>query len=303
MLRSAVAILTYRRLGTLNTMMSGLQNHCGVYRSAIFEDCGQRDGTADFLQAGRRSVYRPELMAYEYEVDDLSTQEPNYRNTQVFMGERNLGVAANSNRALRWFMEETNADHLCLCNDDLHVDGDFVKFYAKGHEDLGTELFCFSDFTHHESYKWTTYRVRGYGVKFLGRMTGIMMSMRRSLVDKIGYYDAAFGKFGEEHCDFNIRARFSGGVKLENSDMACLDLEHPFLRHQECATSVVGQDRELANVEASAVMNQTSENYRWRHNYRPFRLALPRQAGGYSGGGISVENLLASGYRLVTALA
>lgn len=629
MQRSAIAILTYRRQNVLATMLSGLQQHCGHYRTAVFEDCGQRDGTADLLQAGRTPKPRRDLMAVEFEAKDINHPQLNYRNLEVFMGTRNLGVAANSNRAIRWFMEETKADHLCLCNDDLHVDGDFVKLYARGHADLGTELFCFGDFTHHPSYKWTTYRVRGYGVKFMGRMTGIMMSMTRSLVDKIGYFDAAFGQFGQEHplapetqiwmgdysfkrideiklgdvvigwsrsaeggvqddtlcrsrvigirgfetdvvdavfesgrvvrcspkhnwllhpqngvhengryagyaplevnrtyvrvldvsaqplvtaayehgyvhglidgggswdtriqhtsstavmerlhailtkfkisytllpkyrvqtasgtawleapsepdaklhfwtqmpdltpnyqdsddfwqgwlggvydasgsgrcicqnpgrqpqttarlkaalerfgfkcreqaadacihggrlemarfaaltrptvtaqldeailvdrfqqedrvvalwsagrskvyciqtttgnfvadgyashnCDFNIRARMAGGVRLESQDMNCLDLEHTLLRHQECPTSVTGPDRLRADREADEIMRQASESYRWRHTYRPFLLAKPRKAGGYNGGGIDVDNLLTAGYRLITDLS
>ena len=61
-------------------------------------------------------------------------------------------------------MTETKAERLCLCNDDLFVDGDFVEFYAKAHSDLGVGLFCFCDFTG-ETYRWMTYPWRGYKVK------------------------------------------------------------------------------------------------------------------------------------------
>lgn len=284
--------------------MEGLQKHCSVYKTAIFEDCGQRDNTADILQAGRESTYRRDLAAFQYmPKDGPAGFEARFPNVEVYMGETNLGVTGNSNRALRWFMEETDADHLCLCNDDILVHGDFVKFYAQGHQDLGVGLWCFCDFTHHESYRWTSYRVRGYDVKFLPRFTGIMMSITRDLVEKVGYFDAAFGKFGEEHCDYTIRCRFAGGIRLENQDMNCLDLEHKLLAHQDCATSVTGQERRQADMESYQVMQQASQDYRWRHYYRPYRLWLPKMAGGYSGGGIPVSNLLDMGYRLVTDIA
>lgn len=177
--------------------MFGLHEYCSFYRTAIFEDCGQRDNTADMLQRGRLLKPRPDLMAVEYEVPE-TVGDVTFPNTRVFMGSRNLGVTGNSNRALKWFMDETDADHLCLCNDDLYVDGDFVKFYGQAHKDLNVGLFCFCDFTG-ETYRWTTYPWRGYRVKLMPRFTGIMMSITRDLLKKVGYFDAAFGQFGEEH--------------------------------------------------------------------------------------------------------
>lgn len=309
-MKSAVAILTYRRVSAVQAMMAGLEEHCPHYASAIFEDCGQRDSTAALLQHNRRPVLRPELMAFEYEAEDYDGSNPVcFPNTRIFMGQKNLGVAGNSNRALKWFMDG-GWDHLCLCNDDLLVTGDFVKFYAQAHEDLDVGMFCFCDFTaaspaisgNPESYKWTTYPYRGYQVKFLPRFTGIMMSVTRALVEKIGYFDAMFGKFGEEHCDYTIRARMAGGIQLNGQQMNCLDVEHSFLKHQDVETSMKGMAREQANHEAAFVMAQASASYRWRPPHRPFRLLLPRLAGGYRGGGIPTQQLLNCGYQLVTDL-
>jgi len=301
-MKSAVAVLTYRRFPALQAMMTGLVQHCSFYRTAIFEDCGQRDNTPDVLQAGRTPKARPELMATEYVTpEEACISQVSWANAQVFMGERNLGVTGNSNRAIKWFMDETDADHLCLCNDDLFVDGDFVKAYAKAHSDLGVGLFCFCDFTG-ETYRWTTYPWRGYQIKLLPRFTGIMMSVTRSILEKVGYFDAAFGKFGEEHCDFTIRCRLAGGIKLEGQDMNCLDFEHKLLRHQDVETSVQGTARKRADEEASAVMRQCSESYKYRHYYRPYLLMLPKYTNAYSGSGLSVNNLLDCGYKLVTDL-
>jgi GT2 family glycosyltransferase len=309
-MKSAVALLTYRRLHVLQTMLQGLEQHCPQYQTAIFEDCGQRDGTADWLQKGRNPVAHPELMATEYErvFTDIIT-DMNCPNARVFMGERNLGVTGNSNRALKWFME-SDCDHLCLCNDDLHVNGDFVKFYGQAHQDLGVGLFCFCDFTeaspaisgHPDTYRWTTHRWRGYGLKFLPRFTGIMMSVTRELLEKVGYFDAEFGKFGEEHCDFTIRCRFAGGIRCENQDMNCLDVEHNLLRHQDVPTSMAGVERTQADAEAGSVMARAAFEYRFRHYYRPFRLIAPVMANGYYGAGIPCRQLEQIGYKLITAL-
>jgi glycosyltransferase involved in cell wall biosynthesis len=296
-------------LGALQTMMEGLQKHCAQYPTAIAEDCGQRDGTADFLQKGRKPSPRKDLLATEYVVPD-APMGVNYPNVRVFMGDRNLGVTGNTNRIIRWFMDETDADHLCLCNDDLFVDGDFVKAYASAHNDLSVGLFCFCDFDkaspaisgNPESYKWTTYPWRGYKVKLLPRFTGIMLSITRSLLKKVGYFDAAFGKFGEEHSDFTIRCRLAGGIKLEGQDMNCLDVEHKLLRHQDVETSVQGTVRKCADEEAATIMRRCTDGYKYRHYYRPYLLLRPKFANGYTGGGISVDDLLESDCKLVTDL-
>lgn len=298
-MKSAIAIITYRRLHALQTMMQGIEQHCPPYQTAIFEDCGQRDATAGFLTKGRTATPRSDLMATLYTTDDPAVAA--YPNAQVFMGDTNLGVTGNSNRALKWFMDG-DWDHLLLCNDDLHVDGDFAKFYGQAHTDTGVGLFCFCDFTHHDSYKWTTYRWRGYGIKFMPRFTGIMMSITRDLVEKVGFFDAEFGKFGEEHCDYTIRCRMAGGIRCENQDMNCLDVEHKLLRHQDVATSVVGVARAHADQEASQVMRRAAFEYRFRNYYRPFRLVYPVMAAGYYGAGIPCRQLEQIGYKITAGL-
>ena len=174
-------------------VLAGLERHCGRYPLAIAEDCGLYDTTAEFLRSDRKPLdYRHDMLA------DHTT----YHKAQVFLGRHNLGVAGQSNRLIRWFMEETKADHLCLLNDDLIVNGDFVAFYREAHQDLGFQLLSFCDFNS-ETYRWVTVPARtprrSYNVKVLPRMTGIMLSFSRALVERIGYFDTAFGKFGDEH--------------------------------------------------------------------------------------------------------
>jgi glycosyltransferase involved in cell wall biosynthesis len=293
----------------LAAMLTGVEKHCPQYACAVFEDCGQRDNTADVLQKGREPQPVPHLMATEYVVVN-STEPPSYPNVQVFMGDRNLGVAGNSNRALKWFMDG-DWDHLLLCNDDLFVLGDFADLYARAHTELDVGLFCFCDFTKAspaisgapETYKWTTYPVRGWKVKFLPRFTGIMMSVTRKTVEAAGYFDTSFGQFGEEHCDWTIRCRLAGGIKLNGQDMNCLDIDHGLLRHQDVETSMPrGAERQQADAEASCAMQEAARSYTYRHYCRPFRLVTPVKAGGYRGGGIPVQRLLECGYNLVTDL-
>lgn len=288
-----ICVLTFRRKSSLQITLRGLKEHCAKYPLAVFEDAGNRDGTVDFLTDTKPKFFHdPSLLANVH----------NHPDWRAFIGTHNLGVAGNSNRALKHFMD-SDCDHLCLMNDDLHILGDFVGYYAKAHRDLNIGFFCFCDFTHHESYKWVSVRSRGYGIKILPRLTGIMLSMTRSVVEKIGYFDTRFGKFGEEHCDYTYRARFAGFVKLDGQDQNGIDLEPdpPLLRHQEAETSISGPERMAADSHAVAAMRQASQEYRYTHYYRPLCLKMPTYAGSQTTGGVPVANL--DGYTLAQALA
>lgn len=304
---SLIGILTYRRLHALKTMLSGIDKHCPQYSCVVSEDCGNRDSTEDFMRAGRMPVPRNDLMADLYETPEVRPMNANdetpanYPNVKMLLGHRNLGVAKNSNKIIKYFMDGP-WDHLCLCNDDLNVKGDFVKFYAQAHKDLGVGLLCFTDFAYDESYKWTTYKWRGYGIKFMPRFIGIMMSFSRELLEKVGYFDPEFGQFGEDHSDMTIRSRFAGGIRIEGQDMNCLDVEHELLSHQDVETSVVGPERKRANTEASKVMQRAAFEYKMRHYHRPYHLNYPVMASGYYGAGIPCRQLEQIGYKLAVSL-
>lgn len=289
-MKSMIGILTYRRLAALQEMLHGISQHCPQYPLVISEDCGQRDGTEAFLTQDTKAAARPDLLAVEHEPLD----EPRPGHRRHLLGTHNLGVSGNSNRILKVFME-SDCDHLCLCNDDLHVLGDFVHAYAEAHEDLDVGFFCFTDFTHHPSYRTVTVRSRGYKLKLVQRFTGIMMSMTRKVVEDIGFFDSRFGKFGEEHCDYTIRARMAGHIALDGVMQNCLDLDPdpPVLRHQDVATSLVGAERVQADREASEVMQRVASEYKSRAPYRDFRLRRLDQVGARGSGqtGVDIGNL------------
>lgn len=306
-MKSAVAILTYNRLPVLQEVLSGLNQHCSQYPIAVFEDCGQRDGTETFLKGPKPKLvkFRKDLVADELDGKHIGP------NVQIFLGGVNLGVAGNSNRALKWF-SETGCDHLCLLNDDLHVLGDFVNFYAKAHDDLGIGFFSFCDFdkpspaignNNPDSYRWMTVNWRGYKIKLCPRMTGIMMSITRSVLDTVGYFDARFGQFGQEHCDYTNRARFAGFMSINGQMQPQIDLEMDpvLLRHQDCPTSVIGEDRRKADAEADQALQVIASRYGQEPLYREFKLRVPKIAAGSGNTGIPTENL--SHYAFVDAPA
>lgn len=297
--KSAIAILTYRRQSALAEMLLGIDRFCSQHPIAVFEDCGMTDGTAKWLSVGARKN-RDDLMAYEHHMPK--------GNVTAFIGQQNLGVAGNSNRAIKWFLDETDADHLLLCNDDLHVLGDFASFYRHGHNDLDTKFFAFTDFWDSPTHRWVILRCRGYRVKAFQRMTGIMMSTTREIVNKIGYFDTRFGKFGEEHCDWTNRIRFVGGIQLDGMDQSCLDVEPtdangnagpPVLKPQKVETSVTGVARQHEDAIAGERMRQAAMRYQTESHYRPFSLVWPSHVGGVGANGIPTEEV--PGYKVVTS--
>jgi glycosyltransferase involved in cell wall biosynthesis len=290
-MKSLIGIITYRRLKVLQETLKGITQHCSQYDLVIAEDCGQSDGTETFLTTGRQNTGR--------RMDLLADTWVNGRTTAL-LGTDNLGVSGNSNRILKLF-EEGGYDHLCLLNDDLHVLGDFVAAYRKAHDDLGVGMFCFCDFTHDESYRWITVNSRGYRVKLCPRMTGIMMSVTAEVVKKIGYFDVRFGQFGQEHCDYTNRARFSDLISLDGQMQTQIDIDFkpPVLRHQECQTSVTGLERQIADQDANRLIQEIGGRYGLDPCYRPFYLRLPGVASGRAGFGIPVNNL--GHYHLIDA--
>lgn len=299
-MKTLCTILTYRRVGALQETLRGMRQHCAHYDTAVFEDCGNRDSTSHYLSQGEKT-HRPHLLADEYAHPD---------GFRAFLGRINLGVAGNSNRAIKVFMDG-DWDHLCLMNDDIHVLGDFPAFYGKAHRDLGVGLWLMNDFmAESPTHQWIIARSRGYRVKIFTRATGIMMSMTRQLVEKIGYFDSRFEKFGEEHVDFTHRARFAGELKLDGQDQACLDVEPslpngkaglPLLKHQNVETSVVGTARKTADAEAAICMREAVARYQYEHFYRPFRLMQPKTVGGLNDTGMIFAQM--SGYALLNATA
>lgn len=286
-MKSAVAIITYNRLNALKTTVDGLVKHCGQYPLAIFDDCSMKDDTKNYL----RSL----LPDAEEELDrDILAKVRKDDKLKIGLGEYNLGVSAQSNRAIKWFMEETDADHLCICNDDIHVLGDFIAFYAQAHADLNIHFWSFCDFTS-EHFRSTDIRItleneKVYDVRIIQRMTGMMISVTRELINKIGYFDSSF-VFGEEHCDFQNRARYAGAMNLNGQMFMSLDLVHQpkkLLTHQKVPSTVSSDDKAAYDEHATAMLTRSMSTLRAGNIYRPFEILNIERVGQVEGyGGIN----------------
>lgn len=285
-MKSAISILTYRRVESVKSMLDQVTRLCPGVRIAVFEDCGQVDETEEYLTTDAKFIGRD--AGFEA---DVYTKTLNGVDVTVFLAHENSGVSGNSNKAIRWFMEKTDCDHLCLCNDDLEVTGPFHETYATAHEKLGVGLFCFSDFAS-EAYRWAPAKVKGINLKLLTRMTGIMMSMSRALVERIGYYDAVLmGKFGEEHCEATNRARIAGFIDLNGIGQHCLDVQCDWLKHQEVPSSMTESEKETLNQEASTRIQIAGSRYGTSDVYRPYSSGGCSRFIGRDGAGIPTDEV------------
>ena len=282
---TAIAILTYNRLPALQKILESIMNQNKVKDIAIFEDCGQQDTTRFWLNSTLPKIPRPDLMATQHILGGGTVQ--------AFLGTDNLGVAGNSNRALKWFMEETTADHLLLCNDDIEFVGNAAKAYRDAHDGTQIELFCFCDFTSTQ-YKCTPVIYRGFALKKLSRMTGMMMSITRKLVESIGYFDPQFGRFGEEHCDYTIRARYAGHQNIMGIQQYCVDINPsiPVLKHQEVNSTISQAEKPELDRVASLTMREKSKRYPFTSPYLGFSLVRNRMTDSMNEAGIQTEFLL-----------
>jgi hypothetical protein len=219
---SSIAVITYRRLGPLRAFLQSIESVCPQYPLAVFEDCATYDGTAAFLMKDAT----PLGYDSEFDSDGYEHTSPSGRKWTAWLSKRNEGVVGGSNKALRW-MERNKFDHLCLCNDDLLAKGDFPSVYLAAHQKLSVGLFTFCDLknTARATYEGPTVPVKGLRVKILPRMVGMMMSVTSKLVydspEAIGYFDATFGRFGNEHClsfDTPLITRNEGLIKLGDAD-------------------------------------------------------------------------------------
>ena len=291
MTKSAIVILTYRRAQALRNFLMSIREHCPGYPMAIFEDMGNTDDTVQWLtQSAKFKSNDAQYAADRWEAFDYT----------AFIGNRNLGVSGNSNRALQWFLNESECDHLLLCNDDLEARGDFTKDYATAHQATNIGLFCFSDWND-EQHKPVVIRDRGRMLHILPRRKGIMMSMTRRLVDRIGFFDAElFGKFGEEHNDFTNRAAQAGMMSVKGQPQHCIDIPCPNLVHQETDSSVSPVEKPKLDDEATQMLQIASLRYPITDPYRPFSLGgHSRYAGAYANAGIHVLSLRNMGYTVV----
>ena len=285
-MKIAIAVLTWNRNVALNRFLVSCGPEIRERQAtvAVFEDCGFRDNTRAWIENQRFIDYRPQLAANEYLHKDLPIH--------LFAGTANLGVAGNSNRALRWFLS-TDCDYLLLCNDDIEFNGS-VTAYPEAYGKTGLEFFCFGGIAGSD-FKYVPMMCHGVELLSCSRITGALIALPRISVERLGYFDTRFGHFGEEHCDYTHRARLLGMLDIDGVPQISIDLKDPKVRHQQVESSLTTEERGKAVGAAESVMSTYS--YLSAPLYRPYSLAHCPAANGVLHIGIGTDQLL--GYKTV----
>jgi len=282
---TAIAFITCNRLAVLQTALRSVPKGTEV---AVFDDGSLRDTTEQWLRSRCADA-----LEWSFDLQAFvghAKGDSDYPSMTVHVGP-NLGVAGNSNRALRWFLKGTSRDHLMLCNDDIVFTGNAHEEYAQAHRAADIGLFCLCNFGW-PGYESAPVVSSGTSLRLLTRMTGAVMSMTRALVESIGYFVPDFGTAGEEHCDFTYRADGAGFQKV-NGDASYpgIDIENPSLRLQDTESSIPAAAREAMNHKASAVMAVQASRYRVESPFRPYRLRAVAAVANRGAAGIPARHL------------
>jgi hypothetical protein len=252
---------------------------------AIFDD-GSADGTAEWLTTPD-AKHASEFKARVSDIEGGGGLPP----VRAFTGS-NLGVAGNSNRALRWFLTQTTCDHLLLCNDDMLATGNFAQVYAAAHERTDIGLFCWCRIG--AGYETIPHMYAGTSISLLTRLTGCLMSMTRKLVESIGYFDPEFGQAGEEHCAFTYRAMLAGHQNVDGIGRAGIDVENVPAMLQSVPSSLDATKKPEYDARAQTVMRAEAVRYGVESPFRPYRLRPVATVGGRGSDGIPAKHVTAT---------
>jgi len=193
----------------------GYYDEVRIYDDASFQENGQ-------------SHYRKEPpihIGYNYELW-------NYRGATIRLNLTNVGVAGNSNLALKdWSLSDHNEIH--LLNDDIEFIGVPRRIDYSECKLWLLNQTAFEAEEDHGDYIIPT------------QIFGGALLMTREVLDCIGYMDTKFGRFGFEHIDYTNRAMFSGltninGVSRRGPSLK--DGESGF-RYTDVQPSVLGDER------------------------------------------------------------
>ena len=290
-MKIAIAILTYNRPEALIPLLASIKK-CSVNRIGIFDDAG--------IQSGIDKIFKLETGQESQELQATYYRDKAF---DIYVGTRNLGIAKNTNRALRWFEKCTDCDYLLLCNDDIEFTGNASKEYYEASQKYGIGLFCFNssgegtDLT--ESLEIFTpaleHGADPIGVpKFvkLTRLYGAVLAMPRSTIEQVGYFDARFGKYGEEHVEFTMRC-YSHGL---SKGLSAVDIYDSKVKMQQVVPSLPSG---LVNAENVKAKNMLAEIAAECQTYVPFSLQSNSKVCGNEFDGISTGQLI--GYNRVNS--
>lgn len=130
----------------------------------------------------------------------------------IIGGDKNLGIPHNRNRILKFFHSH---DVVVLIEDDntiLHPQ--WLEAYLKPLEN-GLQTLSFNRHSHliPQTCPNENKNCIENNQAYIGGVPILLMVIHRNVLDKLGYFDENFGKYGRDHIDFGDRMVRSGLLK------------------------------------------------------------------------------------------
>jgi len=177
-----LGIITYNRKDCLIQCINSIrQTDAFLLSKIIVADDASTDGTAEWL---------------EQQKDIISV-----------LGRKNVGIARNSNRALSLLR---NVDYGFLINDD-------VKFNKPGWVRKYVNAMIKSPY-HHFGFMGGQLGInlvkvetrRGVKISFHNQMMGSFLTFTKKVLERVGGFNAHYGKYGFEHSEWTERISLAG---------------------------------------------------------------------------------------------
>ncbi len=227
-----VGILSYNRVRCLKRLVESIAAFTDLRRTTVFisDDCSDDPATVRYL-------------------DELSAH-PNF---VVIRNRTRIGIAGNSNRLLRCL---SRFRHGLLLTDDVEVlNHGWESFYATAavkarmhhfvHRQpgvYGAELG--------EEVQYDGVRMR----RVMDRPHGAVLAFTSEMLDKVGYFDEAFGLYGMEHVDWSQRPGEMGMQPSGFFDL--IDSDKFFLLHSD--ESSIDDKQQLLHTARKKFAERTS---------------------------------------------
>jgi len=176
-----------------------------------------------------------------------------YENVSIICNNLNGGVAKNKNRLIKFF---TDYDIVFLLEDDIVVlTGLFLERYVNAlylddHQFLSYNRLAFFAKKHVLKKKA---RSLYYDQACVGGVPSVFTVFRKNVIEKIGYFDEGYGKYGREHVDYGRRLIESS--LIENKSFVDVLNSDKLILYSGMNRSLTSEERNNARLQAIAYDN------------------------------------------------
>lgn len=178
-----VGILSYNRGQSLSRLMDSIAKNTDLRNTTVFIS---DDGSTD-----------------QYTLDYLKQLEATPA-VVVLRNQTNIGVAGNSNRLLRCL---SRFEHGLILNDDVEVlQPGWDTFYATAAAKSGLHHFQHREIGVYGAEFGSEIEKDGVHLRVVrDKPHGAVLAFTKTMLDKCGFFDEDYGKYGMEHVDWSMK--------------------------------------------------------------------------------------------------